>query len=120
MILPPIVNIPEYKNKIEKQKNDNEKRLQPVTDNNKPEIKTNTNIDDKKEITTNNVDKSDGQQNIKETNISLTKNDNVVQKQTLPKTNALHSTAYILGLLLSIGGGLKQRKKISNKQNALL
>ena len=109
LILPPIVNIPEYKNKIKKQKNANENMLQPVTD----KIKTNTNIDDKNEITTNNVDKSDGKQNVKETNIAVTKNEhnnNVVQKQVLPKTNAFYSTPYVIGLLLS-AIGLKQNKK---------
>ena len=114
LILPPIVNIPEYKNKIEKQKNANEKRLQPVTDNTKPKIKTNINIDDKKEITTNNADKSESKQNAKETNIDIVNktepNETVIQKQTLPKTNTLHSTAYILGLLLSTVGFTHRKK----------
>ena len=114
LILPPIVNILEYKNKIEKQKNANEKRLQPVTDNTKPKIKTNINIDDKKEITTNNADKSESKQNAKETNIDIVNktepNETVIQKQTLPKTNTLHSTAYILGLLLSTVGFTHRKK----------
>ena len=44
-------------------------------------------------------------------NENTTEADNeIVQKQTLPKTNALHSTAYVLGLLLSTVG-LKRNKK---------
>ena len=35
---------------------------------------------------------------------------NVIQKQALPKTNALYSTPYVLGLLLSVAG-LQQNKK---------
>ena len=114
LVLPPVVDIPEYKNTSEQEKYPNEKRLQPVTNNNKLAKEKNTNEESKQEITTNNVAKSESKKNAKETNIDTVNktepNDTVIQKQTLPKTNTLHSTAYILGLLLSTVG-FTQRKK---------
>ena len=99
LILPPIVDIPEYKDDIvnEPQKVTKEK-LQPKESN--------------KQESTENTQKSDKQQDVKQDTVNTTESDNsnVVQKQALPKTNALHSTAYVLGLLLSTVG-LKQNKK---------
>ena len=99
LILPPIVDIPEYKDDIvnEPQKVTKEK-LQPKESN--------------KQEPTENTQKSDKQQDVKQDTVNTTESDNsnVVQKQALPKTNALHSTAYVIGLLLSTVG-LKQNKK---------
>ena len=96
LILPPIVNIPEYKVDIinEPQKYTKEK-LQPK--------------ESDKQEPTETTHKSDKYQDV--TQDTESDNNNVVQKQTLPKTNALYiSTSYVLGLLLSLVG-LKQNKK---------
>ena len=96
LILPPIVNIPEYKVDIinEPQKYTKEK-LQPK--------------ESDKQEPTETTHKSDKYQDV--TQDTESDNNNVVQKQTLPKTNALYiSTPYVLGLLLS-AIGLKHSKK---------
>ena len=99
LILPPIVEIPEYKDDIvnETQKGTKEK-LQPKESNKQEPI----------EIT----HKSDKKQDVVKDTVNTTESDNnnVVQKQVLPKTNALYSTPYVLGLLLSTVG-FKQNKK---------
>ena len=96
LILPPIVNMPEYKVDIinEPQKYTKEK-LQPK--------------ESDKQEPTETTHKSDKYQDV--TQDTESDNNNVVQKQTLPKTNALYiSTPYVLGLLLS-AIGLKHSKK---------
>ena len=99
LILPPIVEIPEYKVDIvnEPQKVTKEK-LEPK-DNNK---QTPTEI----------YHKSDKKQDVTQDTVNTIESDNnnVVQKQVLPKTNAFYSTPYVLGLLLSTVG-FKQNKK---------
>ena len=90
LILPPTVDIPEYK--------DSSSNTQPTNDNNqKPnKLEEPQNVQQSSKDDTNNT--------------SEVTDNKVVQKQTLPKTNALHSTSYILGLLLSTIG-LKRNKK---------
>ena len=90
LILPPVVEIPEYK--------DTSRNTQPTNDNNqKPDkLEEPQNVQQSSKDDTNNT--------------SEVTDNKVVQKQTLPKTNALHSTSYILGLLLSTIG-LKRNKK---------
>ena len=90
LILPPTVDIPEYK--------DSSSNTQPTNDNNqKPnKLEEPQNVQQSSKDDTNNT--------------SEVTDNKVVQKQTLPKTNALNSTSYILGLLLSTIG-LKRNKK---------
>ena len=96
LILPPIVDIPEYKDDIvnEPQKVTKEK-LQSKESNQQ----TPTEI----------YHQSDKKQDVVKDNI-VVDNNNVAQKQVLPKTNAFYSTPYVIGLLLS-AIGLKQNKK---------
>ena len=103
LILPPIVDTTEYKddivNESQKDKKDIKEKLQPKESN--------------KQEPTENTQKLDKQQDVKQDTVNTTESDNnnVVQKQTLPKTNALYiSTPYVLGLLLS-AIGLKHSKK---------
>ena len=99
LILPPIVDIPEYKDDIvnEPQKYTKEK-LEPKDSNKQTLIAT--------------THKSDQHQDVTQDTVNTTKleKNNVPQKQVLPKTNALYSTPYVIGLLLS-AIGLKHNKK---------
>ena len=103
LVFPLVVDVLEYKNKVfnDSQQDNEEKVIQSLTD--KPISK--------------NSDSSYNKQEVKKTNVIPTnkveknpENEKVVQKQNLPKTNALNSTAYILGLLLSVIG-LKRNKQ---------
>ena len=97
LILPPIVEIPKYKEDIinEPQKGTTEK-LQPQMNN--------------KQISNEIYQQSDKKQDVTQDTTTESDNNNVVQKQVLPKTNAFYSTPYVLGLLLSTIG-LKHNKK---------
>ena len=99
IILPPVVNVPEYKDTIvnEEQKYNTEKSLQSVIENKELDNEQNSKTDNKQDLTNQNENTTEA-------------NNEIVQKQTLPKTNALHSTAYVLGLLLSTVG-FKRNKK---------
>lgn len=90
LILPPTVDIPEYK--------DSSSNTQPTNDNNQKPNK----LEEPQNVQQSSIDNTN--------NTSEVTDNKVVQKQTLPKTNALHSTSYILGLLLSTIG-LKRNKK---------
>ena len=99
LILPPIVDIPEYKDDIvnEPQKNPKEK-LEPNDNNKQTLIVTTYKSDQNQDVTQDTVNTPELEKN------------NVSQKQVLPKTNALYSTPYVLGLLLSVIG-VKYNKK---------
>ena len=99
LILPPIVDLPEYKVDIVNEPQKYTKEPQQSKTNNK-------------QIPTEIYHKLDKQQDVKQDIVNTTESDNnnVYQKQTLPKTNALYSTPYVLGLLLS-AIGLKHNKK---------
>ena len=90
LILPPTVDIPEYK--------DSSSNTQPTNDNNQKSNK----LEEPQNVQQSSIDNTN--------NTSEVTDNKVVQKQTLPKTNALNSTSYILGLLLSTIG-LKRNKK---------
>ena len=96
--LPPIVNIPAYKDDIvnETQKGTKEK-LEPKDSNKQTPSEIYHQSDKKQDV-------------VKDTGNTEVDNNNVVQKQVLPKTNAFYNTHYVLGLLLS-AIGLKQNKK---------
>ena len=96
LILPPIVEIPEYKDDIVNE---------PQKDTKEPQQSQNNN----KQIPTEIYHQSDKKQDVINNNIEVD-NNKIVQKQALPKTNALNSSVYVLGLLLSIVG-LKHNKK---------
>ena len=96
LILPPIVEIPEYKDDIVNE---------PQKDTKEPQQSQNNN----KQILTEIYHQSDKKQDVINNNIEAY-NNKVVQKQALPKTNALNSSVYMLGLLLS-AIGLKHNKK---------
>lgn len=99
LILPPIVDIPEYKDDIvNKPQKDTKEKLQPKESNKQEPIET--------------THKSDKHQDVIQNIVNITEvdNNNVAQKQVLPKTNAFYSTPYVLGLLLS-SIGLKHNKK---------
>ena len=103
LILSPVVDVPEYKNKVVNtlQKDNEEKVKQSVIDKpknfdivyNKQDVKKSDS-----DNYTNKVEKNP-------------ENEKVVQKQNLPKTNALNSTTYILGLLLSIIGFKRNKQE---------
>ena len=90
LILPPVVDVPEHK--------EPSNNTQPINDNNQKPNK----LEEPQNIQQPNNDNTN--------NTSEVKDNKVSQKQALPKTNALHNTSYILGLLLSTIG-LKRNKK---------
>ena len=96
LILPPIVDTSEYKDDIVNEPQKYTKEPQQPKDRNK-------------QISTDTYQQSDKKQEITKENIEVT-NNNVVEKQALPKTNALHSSIYVLGLLLSTVGFKKNKK----------
>ena len=98
LILPPIVDIPEYKDDIvnEPQKVTKEK-LQSKESNKQTPTEIYHPLNKKQDV-------------VKDTDNTEVDNNKVVQKQALPKTNALHSSVYVLGLLLSTVW-FKQNKK---------
>ena len=71
-------------------------------------------VEDKQDSTVNRTEEKDTPQQEEKNKLSTKENDNnkdiINKKEELPKTNALHSTAYIFGLLLSTVG-LKPRKE---------
>ena len=103
LILPPVVDLQEYKVDIvnDSQKDNEEKVKQSVIDKpknfdivyNKQDVKKSDS-----DNYTNKVEKNP-------------ENEKVVQKQNLPKTNALNSTTYILGLLLSTIGFKRNKQE---------
>ena len=96
LILPPIVDTSEYKDDIVNEPQKYTKEPQQPKDRNK-------------QISTDTYQQSDKKQEITKENIEIT-NNNVVQKESLPKTNALHNSIYVLGLLLSTVGFKKNKK----------
>ena len=106
LILPPTYNKEEYIPPISTNTRvDNESNLilPPVVD--VPEHKDSlVNAQKKDEI------KEKSQPTTTNKQIDNVTSDNVIQKQALPKTNALYNIHYVLGLLLSLVG-LKQNKK---------
>ena len=90
LILPPVVDVLEHK--------EPSNNTQPINDNNQKPNK----LEEPQNIQQPNNDNTN--------NTSEVKYNKVSQKQALPKTNALHNTSYILGLLLSTIG-LKRNKK---------
>ena len=104
LILPPVVDILEYKNTVvnDLQKDNEEKVKQSVTD--KP--------------ISNNSDSVYNHQEVEKTNAipidkveKKSENEQVVQKQNLPKTNTLNSITYILELLLSTIGFKRNKQE---------
>lgn len=113
LVLPPVLEVPEYKGTLSTNTpvDDNGELILPPTVD-VPEYKdlsTNTNSLDDNNQKPNNVEEHPNVVDNTNTTNEV-KNNKVVQKQTLPKTNALNSTSYILGLLLSTIG-LKRNKK---------
>ena len=105
LILSPVVDVPEYKNKVVNtlEKDNKEKVIQYVID--KPISKNFDTVYNKQD-----VKKSDSDSYINKVEKNI-ENDKVVQKQNLPKTNALNSTTYILGLLLSTIGFKRNKQE---------